>query len=75
MSQLRNKFLRMQVSAEEEAKILEKIESEFGGDSFSNCNRIMWGLETLDRPGAPKGNKNKLGKKGGNQNSAKPKRK
>jgi hypothetical protein len=69
MSQLRNKFLRMRVSAEEETKILEKIETEFSGDSFSNCNRILWGLNPLERAGAPKGNKNKLGKKGANKST------
>lgn len=71
MSQARNKFLKMRVSADELARILEKIGREFGGGSFSNANRILWGLSPLDRPGAPKGNKNKLGKKGANKSTKK----
>lgn len=59
---VKNDFLKMRVSKNEKKKILEKIEEEFSGDSFSNANRIMWGLEPLNRPGAPKGNKNNLGK-------------
>ncbi len=71
MSEARNKFLKMRVSDDELARILEKIENEFGGGSFSNANRILWGLSPAPSAGAPKGNQNKLGKKGANSKTKK----
>lgn len=61
---VRDQFLRTRVSKSEKAWILKKIAAEFGEQtSFSDADRIMWGLLPTPPPGAPKGNKNKLGKR------------
>lgn len=51
-------FFRMEVSAEEQAEILRRLDAEHGGDSFSNVNRQMWGLPKRNRSESMKENTN-----------------
>lgn len=52
-------FFRMEVDAAEYEQIRRRLETEFGGESFSNINRQMWGLKKRDRAKSMTGNRNK----------------